>query len=311
MENAIIQVSIFTGLGLFWQLIQTRMNVSPSSIQRPLITLIHQLLLPLLVFLVVSQLTLKLVYLWMSLAVMLATLGALGVAWFWLKHTKYSAKTKAALLIASAFSSAVFLGMPITSLLVGKWSMKMAFNFMLVSHLLILFTVGIYLARGFVEGNKQTTIMQKIIDMQLFKEPLLWAIIAGIVVKLLNISFPAWVINAQNVLYACLIPLMLIVAGLSLRWNHSCNKQVLGMLPVAGIQLIVLPLLMYLLLLVFPPIGQKVGKALLMDGMMPAMVFGFLICDRYQFDKGAYTMAFTLTFALSLLTIPVWYNILW
>lgn len=306
MQTALLQLSVFVALGLIWQIIQTRKKVSPSTIQRPLVSLIYYLLLPVLVFLVVSQLTLKPVYLWMSLMVMLATLGALGVAWFWLKNTKYSAKTKGALLLASAFSSAVFLGMPVTSLLIGKWSMKMAFDFMLISHILILFTAGIYLARSFENGSSS-----KVIDTEILKQPALWAVVAGVAVKLLNISLPAWAVAAESMLYACLIPLMLITVGLSLRWNQSWNNQVLGMLPVAAIQLIVLPLLIYLLIMVFPPIGLKVGKALLMDGMMPAMVLGFLICDRYKLDSAAYTLAFTITCALSLVTVPIWYNILW
>lgn len=305
MQNALIPLSAFIALGLLWQFIQPK-KIGAHTIQRPLILLIHYLLLPLLVLLTASKLDIKITYMWMSLVVMVATLGALGVAWLWLNITKYSPQTKGALMLASAFSSAVFLGMPVTSVLIGKWSMKMAFDYMLISHILVLFTVGIYLASRFVVSSKP-----KMIQNDLLKEPVLWAIPIGIAINQLGFRHPGWLITVETMLYACLIPLMLITVGLSLRWKQNWGNKVINMLPVAAIQLIVLPLFMYMLLKLVPSIGVKTTKALLIDGMMPAMVIGFTICDRYKFEVGAYTMAFTLTCALSLITVPIWHKLIW
>lgn len=303
MQPALLQLFAFVVLGMLWQFIQPK-NITASSLQKPLITLIYNLLLPVLVFLVISHMKLTMVYLWMSLVVVVATLGALGIAWFWLRSANYSPQAKGALLLASAFSGVVFMGIPITNVMVDDWSIKMALDYMLVSQILILFTAGIYLAHSFAGGKA------KFIQDDLLKEPVLWAIVAGIAVNLLGLDFPRWVAGVETMLHNCLVPLMLVAVGLSLKWNKSWMDKIVKMSPVAGIQLVVLPLLIFLLLKVFPSLGPQTSKALLIDGMMPSMAIGFLVCERYKFDVAAYTMAFSITFALSLFTVPIWYKVI-
>lgn len=303
MQPALLQLFSFVALGMLWQFIQPK-NIAASTLQKPLIALIHNLLLPVLILLVVSNMKLTMVYLWMSLVVVVATLGTLGVAWLWLRSVKYSPQAKGALLLASAFSGAIFMGIPTTKVMVGDWSMKMAFDYMLLSNILILFTAGIYVAHSFAGGKP------KFIQDDLFKEPVLWAIVAGIAVNLLGLDFPNWVAGVKTMLHNCLIPLMLVAVGLSLKWNKSWVDKIVKMTPVAGIQLVVLPLLIFLLLKVVPSLGPQTSKALLIDGMMPSMAIGFLVCERYKFDVAAYTMAFSITFVLSLFSVTIWYKMI-
>jgi malate permease and related proteins len=43
---------------------------------------------------------------------------------------------------------------------------------------------------------------------------------------------------------------------------------------------------------------------------MPTMIFGIVICERYQLDSGLYAAAIFLTTVLSIGTLTVWFNVL-
>ena len=47
-----------------------------------------------------------------------------------------------------------------------------------------------------------------------------------------------------------------------------------------------------------------------MDMAMPSMVLGVIFCDRYKLDSALYAMIVTITTALSLISLPLWHNVL-
>jgi len=42
------------------------------------------------------------------------------------------------------------------------------------------------------------------------------------------------------------------------------------------------------------------------EGAMPCMVLGLVLCDRFKLDSALYAESVTLTTILSLFTLPVW-----
>ena len=42
---------------------------------------------------------------------------------------------------------------------------------------------------------------------------------------------------------------------------------------------------------------------------MPSMVIGLVLCDRYGLNTSLYAIAITLTTALTMFTIPLWFNL--
>jgi malate permease and related proteins len=47
-----------------------------------------------------------------------------------------------------------------------------------------------------------------------------------------------------------------------------------------------------------------------LEAAMPAMVLGIVFCDRFGLDTGLYAAAVTLTTAVSLVTLPLWFAFL-
>ncbi|MEJ2392210.1 MAG: AEC family transporter [Gammaproteobacteria bacterium] len=54
----------------------------------------------------------------------------------------------------------------------------------------------------------------------------------------------------------------------------------------------------------------ELHAAVVMEAAMPSMVFGIVLCDRFNLDSALYAAAVTLTTALSIVTLPLWHAVL-
>jgi hypothetical protein len=48
--------------------------------------------------------------------------------------------------------------------------------------------------------------------------------------------------------------------------------------------------------------------AVVLEGAMPCMLLGIVICERYGLDTSLYAEAVTVSTGLSVLTLPMWYH---
>ena len=48
--------------------------------------------------------------------------------------------------------------------------------------------------------------------------------------------------------------------------------------------------------------------AVVMESATPSMVLGIVFCDRFNLDVSLYAAAVTVTTALSIVTLPLWYQ---
>jgi len=83
-----------------------------------------------------------------------------------------------------------------------------------------------------------------------------------------------------------------------------------GVIPVVVIQLLLIPLLVWGMAELFGSAGASTTRALLLDSMLPATLFGFVICAHHKLDSGAYALAFSASSLLALLTVPLGYFVL-
>ena len=120
---------------------------------------------------------------------------------------------------------------------------------------------------------------------------------------------PTWVDESLGVLGAAVVPLMLLSIGMALRWQAGWIKRIPVLLPMVLIQLIFMPLVVW-----GAAIGVGMPENLLapavIEGAMPTMVLGLVICDRFKLDTSLYAEAVTVTTALSLISLPLWLEML-
>ena len=296
MLDVVLSTGFFIALGIFWRFVKPN-GISADSLKNAINTLVLQVLLPLVVFFSIANLPLNEAALRVLLYVLVTSLVALGVAWFWLSKTELPAKTKGAYLIAAAFGSVLFLGLPLNKMLFSDWTMRIAVEYMLVANVLVLFTAGAIFAKNLADSGKTSlgkTASAVFNDYQLWlKEPLVWAAVIGWIFNITDFGMPGWANQIATMLYGVLIPLLLFAVGLSLNWTTKWNEQLAGVAPVVVIQLVLVPLLMWGMASLFGSAGVQTTKSLLVDSMLPATIFGFMMCERHKLDTEAYTLAFT------------------
>jgi len=213
-------------------------------------------------------------------------------------------KAVGALLLASSFGNFTYLGLPVLTQTFGPWAQSVAIYFDLFASTPLLFTVGILVASHFGASGTRAHI-----GVELVRVPALWAAVAGVSASATGISMPPWVDEALGILGAAVVPLMLLSIGMALSWQAGWLKRVPVLMPMVAIQLLLMPLIVW-----GASIGVGMPEQLLapavIEGAMPTMVLGLVICDRFRLDSAIYAEAVTVTTALSLLSLPLWLSLL-
>lgn len=307
MYNVLLAMALIILLGIGWRL--TLGSGSADTIRLHLAKAVYHLFLPALVLHVLWQVPVDLNTLRVPLVSAVSVLLSMLVAFLIYASghlvkgfMKVSSPNRAvgALLLASAFGNFSYLGLPVLSQTFGDWSQRIAIQFDLLASTPLLFTIGIMVARYYGSAAKGMHPL-----LSLLQVPALWAAIAGLLLSAMGVAMPAWLGKSLSMLGAAVVPLMLLSVGMALRWQAGWLARIPVMLPVVMIQLMLMPLIAW---------GTSIGVGMphdhlapvVIEGAMPTMVLGLVVCDRFKLDTALYAEAVTVTTALSLLTLPFW-----
>lgn len=311
MSDALIQMAIFIAIGFAWRYFKLG-GVDANALQRSIMTLIQWIFLPFFVFFAMSVLTFNASLFKFTLYAVVASGVAMAAAWFWLASTNHEPRTKGALMLAACFGSVLFIGVPLTDIMIGSWSTRLAVVYLLVVNILVLYTAGLFLTRAMASPSKLKKPLTAITDeaMTIIKEPIIIAAILGLLVNASGITLPVWIGGISTLAGGALIPLLILTVGLSLTWDSSWMNQMKDIIPVAAIKLILIPVVLLIMVKVFGSPGAKTSQALMINGMMPASLLGLAVCDRFKLDTKTYVMAFAVTSILAVVAVPVWLQIM-
>jgi len=301
MIIVLLQMSLLIACGSFWKY-HAPAHTSALAHRRALTDLVFIILLPALVLDVIWQVDLNSSSLQISLLAATGVTTGLVVMWLVLKKLNTTNKQKGALLLAAAFPNATYLGLPVLDQVIGEHTRSIVLQYDLFACTPILLSGGMLLAKYFGGQNTKVHPLR-----ELTKIPPLWAVSIGILLNVTGVPRPDFVHSVLSVLSGGVVPLMLIVLGMSIRW-HSLRLTFLKLLlPVVVIALLVGPLLVYLMSGVIG-LDQQLMVPVTLLAAMPTMVFGIVICERYELDSELYAAAVTLTTICSLVTLPLWFH---
>lgn len=305
MLAVIAQMGALIGAGVVLRLARPG-GRDPEVLRRGLTDIVYYLLLPALVLDALWRTELGADSLRIAMLAAAGVLGALWLAGTGCRLCRVPAPTRGALLLAAAFPNVTYLGLPVLEATFGPWARGVAIQYDLFACTPLLLTVGILTARKYGSGEAAASAG---ILRPLLQVPALWAALLAIVMNRTGVAEPAVVEALLRLLGNAVAPLMLIALGLGLRWLGSDPRQLLRVLPVLVIQLLLMPLLVWGLALATGLDGRLLAPVVL-EAAMPSMVIGMMLCDRYGLDTPFYATAVTLSTALSLVTLPLWYEIL-
>ena len=303
MLETLFKFSFFIGIGFAWRFTKP-MGISADALRSSLLNLLYLVFLPALVLSILWNAKLG-ANTWRILLVMLFTTGiSLAAAWYYYKRINLSNNIKGSFILAAAFGSVLVIGAPVTQAWVSNWTIRTAVYFEAIIMLPVLFTIGLLLVKklgSYSKGN---------IGLDIIKEPILITVILGLILNLANVKMPMLVANWLNITKSGVLPIGLIVIGLSLYWNKQWYKLIPVILPATIIQLILMPIILWAFFHIFGVSGVQTFKSTFIQAAMPSMVFGFIICEKYRLDTNAYTAVFSFTTVISLITLPVWWTLL-
>lgn len=305
MLVVIAQMGVLIGAGVVLRLARPG-GRDPELLRRGLTDIVYYLLLPALVLDALWRTELGADSLRIAVLAATGVLAALWLAGAGCRLCRVPAPTRGALLLAAAFPNVTYLGLPVLEATFGPWARGVAIQYDLFACTPLLLTVGILTARkyGSADTPQHAGVLRPLLQV-----PALWAAVLAIVLNRSGVTEPAVVESLLRLLGNAVAPLMLIALGLGLRWLGSDPRQLLRVLPVLAIQLLLMPLLVWGLALA-SGLDTRLLAPVVLEAAMPSMVLGMVLCDRYGLDTPFYATAVTLSTALSLVTLPLWYRII-
>ena len=301
MFQVLMQMAALILCGIGWRIARP-MELDADVARRVLAGLVYTLLLPALVLDVLWKAPLGIDSGRIAIAAACGILGAMGVAWLIYRLAKTPKTIAGALILASAFPNATYMGLPVLEQLLGPQGRSIALQYDLFACTPILLSLGILLAAAYGENHEQAHPLKA-----LLKVPPLWAALLAIVLNLTGVSLPDGLDKWLNMLGVAVVPLMLIALGMSLQWSNWKNSYLPLLLPTLLLQLMLMPLIVM-------NVAEWIGitgdllVGVTMEAAMPSMVLGIVLCDRYGLNTGLYAITVTLSTALTLITLPLWHG---
>jgi len=308
MLDVILQMAGLIICGVIWRKFKPA-GLRPAETRRVLTTLVYYLLLPALVLSVLWRTDIG------TNSFQIAGLAALGVllgmalALFTCRMCRNRRAETGAIILAIAFPNATYLGLPVLEATFGPentlWSRSIAIQYDLFACTPLLFTVGILLASRFGSSDQESPAWYR----ELVRIPALWAAIVALILNLSKVPMPDIAKGFLSLLDRGVVPLMLFSIGLSLQWSRDRWRTLPSLIPVVVFSLFLIPLVIYHAAGLIGMTGQ-LRAAVVMEAAMPSMVFGIVLCDRFNLDSTLYAAAVTVTTALSMVTLPIWHGFL-
>lgn len=304
MFETLLQMIALIACGVGWRFLRPG-KLTPEQVRLGLTESVYYLFLPALVLVVLWRTPIGLDSLRISFLAATGIISALLLSGLICRLCRMPRRISGAIILASAFPNATYLGLPVLQTTFGDWARSVAIQYDLFASTPLLFTVGVLVAQHYGDSDSAAGagFLKKLIRI-----PPLWAAIIGSALNLLSVPLDSNLEIILNMLGDTVIPLMLVALGLSLQWRSISIRQLAPLIMVSGIQLLLTPLLVWQLAKVLGLEGDLLS-AVVLEAAMPSMVLGLVLCDRFRLDTTIYALAVTVTTLLSLLSLPLWFNL--
>lgn len=304
MNTTLIQMTVLMLCGAGWRML-TPNSLAADQTRLVLTSVVYYFFLPAMVLDVLWQADIG----WQSLKY--SALGCISIlvsvllTWLITRLFRFKNPQIGAVILAAAYPNVTYLGLPVLEQAFGNWARSVVIQIDLFAAAPMVFTVGILLAQHYGESTEAKPKSLLVF----FNAPPFWAAFLAVALNLNQVAMPFWLPGLLQKCSAAVAPLMIFSLGLALSWRSLHVRSVPFVLPVVIIKLLLMPLFAWWLADYLQLSGQYKAAAV-MDIAMPSMVLGIVLCDRYQLDSSLYAMAVTVTTALSLFSLPFWYQTL-
>jgi len=299
--SVILQMAAIIALGQVWRHVELG-GLTADRARGALTASVYYLFLPALVLSVLWRAPIGVDSLKISLSAGLGVLVSMGVMLAYGRLVHLPRAQFGALLLAASFPNATYMGLPLMASLFGDTGKAIAIQYDLFACTPLLLSVGILMAARFGSHDEVVHPVKT-----LLRVPPLWAAVFGTVLNLSGVAQPDWAAELLDRLGSAVVPIMLVALGMSLRLATLTPKHVLRVSPALVIQLLLMPLVVLAVVTAVGLTGDN-RMAVVLEGAMPVMVLGLVLCDRFGLDTGMYATTASASTLLALLTLPLWHG---
>lgn len=204
---------------------------------------------------------------------------------------------KRTFLLGASYGNHAFLGFPVAYAFLGDTGVVLAI-FYLIGGYFFLYILGFYIMTG------------KMTLASFFKNPLVVAMIAGMLCIILRLPLPSFLTYSLSLMNKATFPLSMVVVGggLSLKFFIK-SSNIMYILIVSAIKLIVSPLIAFALGSVLALASDQLAISILQSAM-PTAVLVTVFSMKYKGDAVFSTSIVSLTTMASIGTIPLLFLLL-
>lgn len=244
-----------------------------------------------------------------------ALIGVVAMPWLMLAATvpavmlaaralRLREDARAALLLTVALGNTSFLGYPLTRALIGEHALPYAVIYDQLGSFLILSTFGLYVLARYGQGDNGTRPGLRAMMSRILRFPPLWALVLGLTV--MPAQPPVWIDHALRVLADALLPLAVLVVGLSVRLALP-REELRPLAAGLALKLLALPALAWALA---PVLGLQgdIARTVVLEAAMPPMITAAALAIAHGLAPRLAAAMAGYGLLLSLATLPLWAN---
>ena len=207
------------------------------------------------------------------------------------------------LFICFMFGNTAYLGIPVLTKVYGEQILSEV-SLIIAIYLFWIFTIGIGVLDYSISKNKSNVLKNILINF--INNPLLIAVVFGLIFGSLKIPIPSVVAESLDMISASVAPIVLLVIGFFI--GGSKVGKFLEWIPVLLFSLftiLLFPAIFYFGVKFFGLTPSQFSTSII-EASMPLAITPFALAYRYDLDKTFIARSIILSTVLSVITLPFW-----
>lgn len=213
----------------------------------------------------------------------------------------YERKTTGSLIVAAGVTSTLLFTMPFVQTILGEKNLRYLFMYDLGNGLMAWSVI--YILAG-LYGNAKDLGVRKSLN-SILKNPMIFALLLGLLVGALGIKFPDVFAQIKNTLSSCINPLMLIMIGMLLDFKYFMKVRNISKLSFAVIVVMGISLLISFILTWLFGINNDGQRVVLMAAASPAASLAVAFSVEKELDVDFATALVAVTMLLGVVVVPL------
>ncbi len=285
-----------------------RKVIDPVALRQAINTIVLYILLPAYLFAAVCRIDLDSFSWQMPAALGAGAMGSLILGIFAYGFFSIDQRTKGALVLAGAFGNIACFWVPACVEIHEEADLE-SLHRTGAAMIACAVVAGSILACWYGTAGRNSFAFLRAVGAPL-RLPPVWALIAGVMVKVYTVTVPAWIIDGADLLSAGITGLLILSLGLCVRFPKT--NELGPILPALAIKLVLFPVILFLAIKTLGEgAGNDPGPSLTVVGVLPTQLLVLALAERFKLDCTFLGLVIVVNTALSFWTIPLIHGLLY